>query len=376
MTACNGDNKISPDPEDIITPGASTLEIEIEQMVVKSDMITVSYTPTSLSDKYFFELYPKSFIEGYANDDELMQSMINDADDLLSKVTNGENVVTYDNLTPLSDYVAVAFGVVDSKPSTKLFFKSITTPDVESTMSFANEDFTVTLGEVSDRNVIIDLETEITGNFYVGIVTNTTYQSNYMGDPMQLATYFVQYEQSYYTDLGRVDNKWIYNGPQIIDISKGWNFLPETNYAICIFGVDPQGNLTTEPLVFNVTTMVAQPSPFKITLLDVGANNILINVETEYTGTYVTSIIRHDDFINEYNENIYTLANTYIDKLWTDDVDPEVANGLSVFQGNCEIELSRYWGVLGATLYDIAVYSVAANGNILNTPCVIQATTL
>lgn len=119
--------------------------------------------------------------------------------------------------------------------------------------------------------------------YFIGITTRESYDK--LGDPVAAAEGFVQMAEDVVEDWGKADGVYVHNGSKTIEAEDFWTIMPKRDYAVLLFGVGPEGEVTTDPVCEFVTTTAVSPS-----------ENVLTVSVAEETGVVKVSATNDDPY--------------------------------------------------------------------------------
>ena len=94
--------------------------------------------------------------------------------------------------------------------------------------------------------------------YFFGLSPRDMYDFN---NPKAVAEEFVRNSESVVDDWTKVDNEYVHKGNKTVQAKDFWTIKPEREYALLLFGVGPNGEITTDPICKFVTTPAEETVP-------------------------------------------------------------------------------------------------------------------
>ncbi len=217
----------------------------------------------------------------------------------------------------------------------------------------------------SAEDIVVDVNmNNYVGNYYVGLSSSNLYP----GDAETLAEELIDYEKSLFTDFTIVDNTWVFNQSGEVSLKDGWRIIPNTEYHVVAFGIDAEGNITTEvaEVVCSSEDVVIE-GRVDISLYKAGPDFIMVHaVPTPEIRTYSYLALETEDYENVYNSDAQLAASAAIVTLQDNDVDLATVDNSIVYGEDMYINVANAWVVKEETDYTILFFGLDASGNFVS----------
>lgn len=152
------------------------------------------------------------------------------------------------------------------------------------------EPFTLTLSGAGATTFTIDIvPDDPQGNYYVGITTRADFDK--LKTAQAVAEAFVQIEKSHgEIDWTVADDKLIFKGSKTIDAGVSWELKPKSAYAVVVFGVGAEGEITTDVIHDFISTTEVPASTNRLAVV-VTPNSAEVSVTTTNGDPYFLDCI-------------------------------------------------------------------------------------
>lgn len=249
----DGEEPTPPGPP----PGPETFTIDIKASNITASEAIVTYTPSDLSQTYYFDLIEKVYFDELGSDEACLQDDLDyfamaaeDNDMTLAEIleevlSKGVSTYTFDGLEANTAYYAYGYGLNADGTRvgtfTKVLFTTLDNPTP------GDEAFTLTVSNVNAANFTLAVNANgYDGNYYVGLIDAETALGDFAGDKAAIAAAFIEMEAGYGTDFAEVDDLFVFNGNAEYDLFAGWAISAGVDYKIYAFGVSATGAVTTQ----------------------------------------------------------------------------------------------------------------------------------
>ncbi len=115
-----------------------------------------------------------------------------------------------------------------------------------------------TLSVIGDTQIDLSVDVTVTNdaveNYVVGILTKVSYTNTYSSDATTAANGIIELISDKVSNYSTVDNKYIFNGDQTANLAIAWSLEQGTSYVIFAFGINSNGEVTTDVTMASVST--------------------------------------------------------------------------------------------------------------------------
>ena len=210
--------------------------------------------------------------------------------------------------------------------------------------------------------------------YFFGLSPRDMYDFN---NPKAVAEEFVRNSESVVDDWTKVDNEYVHKGNKTVQAKDFWTIKPEREYALLLFGVGPNGEITTDPICKFVTTPAEETVPaLELNISNETATSFTIDIaSTDPQLLYYVGVTNKADFDRlgdptAVAEGFVQIENEKGLIEWTK------ADGQLVHQGSKTIEAEDMWSLLPKREYAVVAFGVGAGGSITTDPvCEFVTTT-
>ena len=300
------------------TNDLKTIDFKLSATDLEQKSVTLSADPDDAETNYFLgyitqEEYKTSF---HSNDDEVVAGALGnirlgigtDASKLDQVTLKGKRSLPFTGLLPNVEYYALAFGIDKSVSACTVLSKMpFTTKPVE-----IADNCTFAIDFPAYNSVLMNihvLPSNASTRYYATIKTTDEVKEK---SPAQVADEQIAFENGF--NMNWAGDKQIFTGERTLHSRRdigATHILPLTQYTVFVFGVDTEGNRTTEVGTATLTTTAVQPSNMTLAIGSIvpGAETDpddffggkLCNFQFEVTPStdeeyYYTGIVKKSDF--------------------------------------------------------------------------------
>ncbi len=391
LTAC--EPALNEDPQD--DPNEDPQEVyeypTISLLEVSEDNITIDAKINEYEGTYYVGVITNAdFAKIYESDSQAYAEkiLVIEKDNFNTDLGQVDNTYIYDdsaeislneayNLVPNTEYEIIVFGInADAEVLTEPCVLEAKTEAIE----IAGE-IGIEVKELTTNKIVVAAtpSSEVV-NYTVVPITVEKFETMYESDPALVAkAIFLTYSEND-IDVKKVDNRYIFSGAQDIDISKGWNIFPETDYLIFAFGITEKGFLSTEVKSTPCSTPagVMVDASLTIEVKDVTTSKIFVDVDvTGEIGTYYLALLNKAAFVETYNSDANALAEGFMStEINLYQTDLSVVDSKFVFDANTEnFDMSEPWQITADTEYVIIAFGMDATGFVTTEVATAEAKT-
>lgn len=312
---------IKPEAAPVEEPLALTLEISD----VTATTIAVDVTASDTFHTYYGGLHPNIQTSEV---DALVETILSSSD-ISDHLYTGSQSLLFEGLEAATTYTFVAFAYDASTDSVgDIVMSDITTaePPVD------NSAFTLDITDITWHNATLGV-TPVDGSatYIAGILSKGDYETKCGSTPENIA----ELRLSEWKEIAEMYQDWGYNDPwqyyMRSELKSGTRTFAgsqlclmrwASDYVAYCFGMDNDGNLTTEVVVKEYTTLAPTPSSntFAITIDSTTSSSVSFTVETTNSDRYYVSV-QQQSYVNGYGEDkdesyedmIFNLTGEYAD---------------------------------------------------------------
>ncbi len=278
---------------------------------------------------------------------------------------------------PDSEYIVVAFGIDDNgNVMTNVPLIEVTTPPI-----VVSGTIDLVVNSVSSEGISITATpSEDVGNYVYGPLSTSVFESTYSSDETVVAEAIVTALWNAGVDFSTANGWSVLSGTKTFDCGNLWGLSAATAYTVFVFGVDEDGNITSEIATIEATTAEADPLPdptddFSAVLKEVGTSDIVVTVDKgSYEGNYYVSMMEK----SLYDSNGYTpetLAEYFIDLEIYYHTNLANVDNRWVYYYNTDVSLRDGNFLVPDKEYIIGAFGIDDDGNILTNVATVVATT-
>lgn len=258
------------------TNALKTIDFKLAATDLGQKSVTLTADPDDPETNYFLgfiaaQEYKNSF---HGSDEEVIAGALGsiranigtDASKLDQVTSKGKSTLPVTGLLPDTEFYALAFGIDKSiSACTSLTKVAFTTEKVEIV-----DDCTFAIDVPSCNSVLMNIHvvpTRTTTRYYSTIKSADETAGK---TPGQVADEQIAFENGF--QMNWAGDRQIFTGERILHSRRdigATHIKPRTTYTIYVFGVDTQGNRTTDVATHSVTTTAVMPSSMTLAIEDV-----------------------------------------------------------------------------------------------------------
>ncbi len=306
------------------TNALKTIDFRLAATAVEQKSATLTADPDDTQTNYFLgfisaQEYENSF---HGSDEEVVAGALSsirvnigtDASRLDQVTSKGKTSLPFTGLLPDTEFYALAFGIDKSiSACTSLTKVPFTTAKVEIT-----DDCTFAIDIASCNSVLMNIHvvpSRTTTRYYSTIKSTDEVSGK---TPGQVADEQIAFENGF--NMNWAGDKQIFTGERTLHSRRdigATHIKPQTSYTVYVFGVDRQGNRTTQVATHTVTTTAVVPSSMTLAIEDItpGAEtdpddwfggkicnfqfSVTPSTDDEYYYTGIVSASEYDSFADD-----------------------------------------------------------------------------
>ncbi len=218
------------------------------------------------------------------------------------------------------------------------------------------------LRNASEEHLQLKVDVEnYDGLYLVGMVSVDIYNSEMSGSEDEYVRYLTNYVQGAGSDLNQYDNNYVFRGDSSADVQITWTPEYDTDYKFFVYGVNSEGETTTDVEILDYTTEAAPEAVLTLEVTGTSCNDLgaTIKVAHGFTSDYVVGVVTKEYYTNTLTNQDkllpdYVLGQTSILLAETHGADYEdwykAGNGY-IYNGHSEVNLAAYWDLQPETEY-------------------------
>lgn len=223
------------------------------------------------------------------------------------------------------------------------------------------------------------------GNYLVGVVPVDDYNDKYGEDLTKIARYVIDCAEdgrvasgNVYFDI--VDDRYVFSGESEVMLTYWCPIESEKEYVIVAFGVDVDGELTSN-VSFTTMTTTYDSDPLILNVINTSIDNIQLSVTTQpsldmyYLAPIPTAELEYS-YSGDPSLAISAAISEHIGVLAGHDELEIIVDNAFVYKGDYFINLSDWWYLSEETEYTIMACGVKGNGEMTTDVYTAVATTL
>lgn len=300
------------------------LTLAVDNVTSSSAHLTI--TPNYDTYRYFYDVVKKSDYEAWGGDANTITQNIEYIEQAIwifamqgydytydSFTDIGAKETTYNSLVPSTEYVFFAFGLdSNGNPTSPLAKQEFETSPFEATEDCT---FDVTFSEVTSTSMNIDIKpSNPSTRYYVGMCQASNLNSY---SPDELAQQFIDSENNIGTDWANTE--FVFTGEQSLNSTDDLFYDPligNTEYAVVVFGIDENGERTTDVAIERQRTASPQQSQMTFSIF---VNSVTVNgakvvfLPSTDEETYFTDVMDYETFSKFTSDD--EIVNNILDKI-------------------------------------------------------------
>ena len=344
----------------ILSSSEDILEVTVTNIRSQSDPYIVGVLPSSSAQKSTQEIVDEVISQIKSKSETFDPSIVDEK--FVFKAKHTINLTAQWGLLDVGqDYQIVAFTIDEKGKHTGILKNETVTIGASALRPQSGTPFPTLLRSAYD-GVVLNVDMNgYEGIYYAAVCPAWEYDELLGSDPLTMAETFISNE--YTENLQHADNIKVFDKGGMIDLANpdAWIFDANKEYVIAIFGTNAQAEVTSDVVIIKTTTEPYKANNAKVEIATNAIDDIVVSVtNTADMGNYMIVPIETAIFENEYSgqiDFIYSMVQSLIDN----GADLTTPNGIYLFNGDAEINISEHWQILGDKDYSLFVYSIDEN---------------
>ncbi len=245
----------------------------------------------------------------------------------------------------------------------------------------APAELVLSLDKATDSDIFANIDMNgYTGNYFVACMEKALYDAEpYNSDPVVAAGKFMYMEVDFYErSLEPGENPMVFNENQTdLSLAKRWEILPEKEYIVFAFGIDAEGEVTTDVQFSTITTeATAMVDPVQIAEAAKTQDSFTVSATPgATTGLYTIYAVEKSE-LDLYKINNNATEVDYLNSALAVypfyGVDYSVADGTFILSGDMDLQFND---MKIATTYTVLACAVSPAGVVASEVNTIEITT-